>query len=100
MPEKLEKRKFMFNFQTLKHKGKQRRTVENKQKTDTHTLEKNLQGLGKLGFSLKVLQNVSGFCVRVLQVLCYANPSAEPSCRTPKVPQNSGGGGGQSICVK
>ena len=32
-----------------------------------------------------------GFCVRFLQqVFCYANPSAEPSCRTPKVPQNSG----------
>ena len=36
-----------------------------------------------------------GFFVRVLQqVFYYAIPSAEPSCRTPKVPQNSGGEGG------
>ena len=33
-----------------------------------------------------------GFCMRVLQgVFYYARGSAEPSCRTPKVLQNSGG---------
>ena len=35
-----------------------------------------------------------GFCVRVLQQgFYYAKGSAEPSCRTPKVLQNSGGVG-------
>ena len=48
-------------------------------------------GLG----SQSSVEPLGGFCVRVLhQVLCYAHPSAEPSCRTPKVRQNSGGMGG------
>ena len=38
-----------------------------------------------------------GFCVRVLlQVFYYANPSEEPCNRTPKVPENSCGGGGEA----
>ena len=46
-------------------------------------------GSEKLGLAPKVLQTF-GFCVRVLQVFYFENHSAETSCRTPQIVQNSG----------
>ena len=53
---------------------------------DTEDWEKNLQGLKSWAW-------LTTFC-RTLpqQAFHYVNPSAEPSCRTPQVPQNTGGG--------
>ena len=57
--------------------------------------EKNLQGLKSWAWLPKFCRTFVFFCVRVLQQFdYYANPSAEPSCRTSKVLQNSAELGG------
>ena len=48
-------------------------------------------GAEKLGLAPKVLQNLWGYAEPFFNRLFgYVKRSAEPSCRTPKVPQNSG----------
>ena len=58
-------------------------------------------GSKKLGLAPKVLQSLWSSAELFLQQTFYhVRPSAEPSCRTPKVPQNSGEDGGASFPPK
>ena len=55
-------------------------------------LGEKLAGSEKLGFALEVLQHLGVLQNFLRQVFYYVNPSAEPSCKTPKATQNSGEG--------
>ena len=61
-------------------------------------LGEKFSGSEKLQLGSQSSAQPLGFCARFLQqVFYYADSSAEPSCRIPKVPQNSGGGASGSL---